>query len=113
VLRGRCSCNAIAYEASDAFLVAYNCHCPNCRALTGSAFLPWGEIERDKLTVTKGADLLMVTGDAGCPLRGVRIAAPLDWPRRRSCPHRVWVTCRRAGTQTDRSHVRRLKGAVV
>ena len=30
--------------------------------MTGSAFLPWGEIERDKLSVTKGADSLMVIG---------------------------------------------------
>ena len=45
VLRGRCACNAIAFEVADGFVVAYNCHCSNCRALTGSAFLPWGEIE--------------------------------------------------------------------
>jgi hypothetical protein len=29
-----------------------------------SAFLPWGEIERDKLRVTKGADSLLALGDA-------------------------------------------------
>ena len=28
------------------------------------AFLPWGEIEREKLRVTNGADSLMVIGDA-------------------------------------------------
>jgi len=38
------------------------CHCSNCRALTGSAFLPVGRIEREKLTVTKGAESL-VDGD--------------------------------------------------
>jgi hypothetical protein len=63
VLRGRCACNAIAYEVSDEFVVAYNCHCSNCRATTGSAFLPWGEIEREKLKVTKGAESLLVDGD--------------------------------------------------
>jgi hypothetical protein len=62
VLRGRCACNEIAYEVSDEFVAAFNCHCSNCRALTGSAFLPWGEIEREKLRVTKGADSLMVIG---------------------------------------------------
>lgn len=64
MLRGRCSCNAVAYEVTDEFLVAYNCHCSNCRAMTGAAFLPWGEIEREKLTVTKGTDSLMPIGDA-------------------------------------------------
>jgi hypothetical protein len=63
VLNGRCACNAVAYEVSDEFVAAYNCHCSNCRALTGSAFLPWGDIEREKLTVTKGAESLLVEGD--------------------------------------------------
>ena len=49
MLRGRCECKAVAYEVADEFVVAYNCHCSNCRATTGSAFLPWGEIEREKL----------------------------------------------------------------
>jgi len=62
VLRGRCACNAVAFEVSDAFVAAYNCHCSNCRAQTGSAFLPWGDIAREKLRVTKGAALL-VEGD--------------------------------------------------
>ncbi len=64
VLRGRCACKAIAFEVSDEFVVAYICHCSNCRAATGSAFLPWGEIEPEKLRVMKGADALMLIGDA-------------------------------------------------
>jgi hypothetical protein len=63
VLRGRCACKAIAYEVEDGFVAAFNCHCSNCRATTGSAFMPWGEIEREKLRVTKGAGLLRVLGD--------------------------------------------------
>jgi hypothetical protein len=54
VLRGRCACNAVAFEVADEFSRAYNCHCSNCRATTGAAFLPWGETERAKLRVTKG-----------------------------------------------------------
>ena len=64
MLRGRCACNAIAFEVSDEFVVAYDCHCSNCRAETGSAFLPWGEIEPVKLRVTEGQDSLMLVGDA-------------------------------------------------
>ena len=63
VLHGRCACNAIAFEVADEFVVAYNCHCSNCRALTGSAFLPWGEIEPEKLRLTTGEDSLVVQGD--------------------------------------------------
>ena len=64
MLRGRCGCKAVTYEVADEFRVAYNCHCSNCRATTGSAFLPWGEIEREKLEVTNGAESLKLLGDA-------------------------------------------------
>jgi hypothetical protein len=57
-------CNAVLYEIPDEFVNAYFCHCSNCRALTGSAFLPVGRIEREKLTVTNGADSLLVDGDS-------------------------------------------------
>jgi hypothetical protein len=63
MLRGRCGCKAVGYEVEDEFLAAYNCHCSNCRATTGSAFLPWGEIERDKFKITKGAASLTLLGD--------------------------------------------------
>ncbi|HET7450285.1 MAG TPA: GFA family protein [Gaiellaceae bacterium] len=48
---------------ADEFDVAYNCHCSNCRALSGAAFLTVGQIGRDKLTVTNGAASLLVEGD--------------------------------------------------
>jgi hypothetical protein len=63
MLRGRCGCEAVAYEVADEFVVAYNCHCSNCRATTGSAFLPWGEIEPEKLTVVDGSDSLLLIGE--------------------------------------------------
>ena len=31
--------------------------------MTGAAFLPWGEIEPEKLRVTQGEDSLILTGD--------------------------------------------------
>jgi hypothetical protein len=53
----------VVYEVSDEFISAFNCHCSRCRAATGSAFRPWGEIEPEKLRVTKGEDALIVSGD--------------------------------------------------
>ena len=73
MLRGRCACNVVAFEVSDEFVVAYNCHCSNCRATTGSAFLPWGEIEPEKLRVTivlasiEGHDVREVSALLGIP----------------------------------------------
>jgi hypothetical protein len=63
VLRGRCGCKTVLFEVADEFVAAYNCHCSNCRATTGSAFLPWGEIEQEKLQVTSGAGSLIALGD--------------------------------------------------
>ena len=72
MLSGRCACKAVAYEVSDEFVTAYNCHCSNCRAMTGSAFLAVGQIERDKLTVTKGPESLRVRV---IPMQRTRCAA--------------------------------------
>jgi hypothetical protein len=62
-LAGKCYCGAVRYRVADEFVYAMNCHCSNCRAATGSAFKPFGGIERDKLEVTEGADTLLVHGD--------------------------------------------------
>jgi hypothetical protein len=62
VLRAvRMQCRQV--RVSDEFVVAFNCHCSNSRATTGSAFLPWGEIESEKLKVTKGASQQLATFD--------------------------------------------------
>jgi hypothetical protein len=63
LLNGRCECRAVSYRVADEFLYAANCHCSNCRAGTGSAFKPFGGIEREKLEVTQGADTLLVWGE--------------------------------------------------
>lgn len=62
-LAGKCLCGAVHYAVADEFVYAANCHCSNCRRATGSAFKPFAGIERDKLSVTKGADNLMIFGD--------------------------------------------------
>ena len=57
-LAGKCRCGAVRYEVADEFRYAANCHCSGCRAATGSAFKAFAGIERDKLAVTEGDDLL-------------------------------------------------------
>jgi hypothetical protein len=75
VLLGRCLCGQVEYRVADAFGYALNCHCSNCRRATGSAFKALAGIERTKLTVTRGADDLLVFGqelthDARCATCG-------------------------------------------
>jgi hypothetical protein len=91
MLSGRCGCRAVAFEVADEFIVAYNCHCSNCRASTGSAFLPWGEIERDKFRVTKGLDSLAeIEGNGTGRAMGCRECWSLVyWTR--TTPERAYV----------------------
>jgi hypothetical protein len=63
MLAGRCYCGAVHYAVADEFLYAVNCHCSNCRRTTGSAFKPFAGIQREKLSLTKGQDDLLIFGD--------------------------------------------------
>ncbi len=53
-LKGRCLCGDVRYTVADEFQYALICHCSQCRRATGSAFKPFGGIERHKLKVTRG-----------------------------------------------------------
>lgn len=61
-LAGKCLCEAVQYVVADEFRYAWNCHCSKCRRTTGSAFKPFAGIESSKLTLTTGADKLMIFG---------------------------------------------------
>jgi hypothetical protein len=58
-----CLCGAVHYAVADEFVYAANCHCSNCRRVTGSAFKPFAGIESDKLAITEGSDNLLVFGE--------------------------------------------------
>ena len=62
-LSGKCLCGTVRYEVADQFLYSLNCHCSNCRRTTGAAFKPFAGIERGKLTITGGADRLLIYGE--------------------------------------------------
>ncbi|HEX6637813.1 MAG TPA: GFA family protein [Steroidobacteraceae bacterium] len=53
-LKGSCLCGDVRYRVADEFEYALICHCSNCRRATGSAFKPFGGIDRRKLEVTRG-----------------------------------------------------------
>ena len=63
-LTGRCLCGTVAYQVTDAFEYAMNCHCSQCRRATGAAFKPFAGIRREHLTITDGADAILIYGDA-------------------------------------------------
>jgi hypothetical protein len=63
LLNGQCLCGSVRYAVADEFKYAMNCHCSKCRRATGAAFKPFAGIERDKLSITAGADNVLRYGD--------------------------------------------------
>jgi hypothetical protein len=46
------------------FAYALNCHCSQCRRVTGSAFKPLAGVARERLRLTQGEGALLVMGTA-------------------------------------------------
>jgi len=72
-LNGSCLCGEVRYTVADEFKYALICHCSQCRRATGSAFKPFGGIERAKLEVTGGTIRIfgdVMTHDAHCEVCG-------------------------------------------
>jgi hypothetical protein len=91
ILAGECFCGAVRYPVVDSFEYALNCHCSNCRRTTGSAFKPFAGIARDRLSLTKGDDIVMIHGDEGghdAHCRRMRLPALFGGARWRLCPCR-------------------------
>ena len=73
LLKGSCLCGEVRYAVADEFTYALICHCSQCRRVTGSAFKPFGGIERAKLKVTQGNVRIygdVMTHDAHCKICG-------------------------------------------
>ncbi len=51
---GGCLCGAIRYEVSGDLVRVVNCHCDDCRRVTGSAFATNVFVKEDDLVVTLG-----------------------------------------------------------
>ena len=64
IRRGRCYCGAVHFAVDGDFAYALNCHCSECRRVTGSAFKPFAGIARSRLALTAGQGSLLVVGDA-------------------------------------------------
>jgi hypothetical protein len=55
-LIGKCLCGAVQVAIADKFCYAGYCHCPDCRASSGSAFSAFAGIRKEKLQLTCGEE---------------------------------------------------------
>ena len=72
ILAGECCSVSSATRQWTRSIMPANCHCSNCRRMTGSAFKLFAGIARHKFNVVKGDHNLMIFGDesghdARCP----------------------------------------------
>lgn len=59
MIRGSCYCGTVRYEIAGRVLKFVNCHCPDCRKFTGSAFSAVLAVAADGFKVTSGEDHLV------------------------------------------------------
>lgn len=63
---GGCLCGAIKYEVNGDLVFSGNCHCDDCRRLTGSAFATLAFFKAEDVAVTKGTTKSFAhTADSG------------------------------------------------
>lgn len=58
MIKGGCYCGAVRYEIHGALLRFLNCHCPDCRKFSGSAFAAVLATEANGFQVVRGEDQL-------------------------------------------------------
>ena len=59
MIKGSCYCGAVRYEIHGRLFLFANCHCPDCRKFTGSAFASVLVAESAGFKVTSGEDQLV------------------------------------------------------
>jgi hypothetical protein len=59
MIKGSCYCGAVKYESRGRVLKFVNCHCPDCRKLSGSAFASVLAVEEGGFKVVSGEDNLV------------------------------------------------------
>ena len=104
-LQGGCLCGAVQYTVADEFRYALICHCSQCRRATGSAFKPFGGIERAKLKVTQGYIKIygdVMTHDARCRACGSLLYSIVD---EGTMAHVTYGTLKDTPTLTPQAHI--------
>lgn len=65
---GSCFCGAVQYELADAPMFVQCCHCTDCQTQSGAPFVINGQIEAEKVTLTKGTPVrVTMPTDSGRP----------------------------------------------
>ena len=58
MIKGSCYCGTVKYEITGQVLIFANCHCPDCRKFSGSAFSSILAVDANGFAVTDGENNL-------------------------------------------------------
>jgi ADP-ribosyl-[dinitrogen reductase] hydrolase len=59
MLKGSCFCKSVNYESHGKILHFINCHCPDCRKLSGATFASFLIVEENGFKIISGEDILV------------------------------------------------------
>ena len=91
-LEGGCFCKAVRYRLTSKPMIVHCCHCRNCQAQTGSAFVINALIETDRIELSSGEPEITTIETGG--------GKPHDVYRCPACQTAVWSDYgRRAGVR--------------
>ncbi len=57
-ITGSCFCKTVEYQITSAIPMAVNCHCNNCKKITGGAFSSLAVVKERHLQITSGKESL-------------------------------------------------------
>ena len=103
MLKGSCYCGAVRYEIHGKLLMFANCHCPDCRKMTGSTFSSVLVTESEGFKVLGEENLVLFQSSPGkqrcfCKTCGCQL-----FSRAERRPGMVFV---RAGSLDDDPHMK-------
>jgi hypothetical protein len=104
MITGSCHCGAVRYEIHGRLLMFANCHCPDCRKYTGSAFSSVLATESQGFILTSGEDnLALYPSSPGKERRFCKTCGCHIFLRAEHRPGMIFV---RAGTLDDDPGIR-------
>jgi hypothetical protein len=57
-LHGSCLCGGVEFEVTEPFIVVSNCHCTNCKKISGGTGTVSGRSRTDAIRILSGQELL-------------------------------------------------------
>ena len=67
-LSGKCLCGNIKFSGDSEIVRTVNCHCSNCRAITGAAFATNMVVDKDAINITGTPKIFKHKADSGAEI---------------------------------------------